>query len=395
MTASDHWLQATTELEAWKDESVSEATVPLQNALWDSEDRADALQAEVDHLVALLKQYEPGDDDIPSGYTAINAGTNLQAALDRYGKVAIMSGRVEAPAPVKMDDGYALHTGPQGECLKTFNSSGATTNSMFINKDWNKFHNDIRFTGKGIIQAGQNMGGNIFGLKAHRLMLKDFRTPHWTGGRFYMTAGDDHLYDKFTAVANPASGSGTGGGRFGGGARLRASFSIESGDDALQLVPAGAPTDPLFNAGDIIDALYYDCWAVSYTARQTIAGLQDSENDGDTSLGMRNSILGYRFEKIRGSHGGAGHVVKNVSSMGKISNGVYVDVESIFDPGPNPGQPGHVYLQGDSDCGRVENIDLSGITIPNWQTQKMRNGNLKKLYDVDGPVYNITKPVGA
>lgn len=340
-----------------------------------------ALRAEIERLTPT----QPDPNTPPDGYRVVtDTGADVAALLKR-GPVALVGGQFKSPANIDLtDDSRGLWVGPDASLLRTAGGGSGTSVAWFRNETWTRRIAGFKVNGPGTIDAG-GKGGNVFGLLADDLELADFNVVRWTGGRLCMTAGDRHHYHDFTARCVEGTSSGVGGIRFGGGTDFVGErLDVTSGDDVFQFVPAGATNDPLFNVADTTNGVYRDCVGRSYSARLCIVALQDSANDGTKRLGMSVGVRGFRFENVTGQHGGSAVVVKNSSSSGGVSGGVFTGVVSEHVPGPNVGQPGHVYVEGFDGLGVVRDVDLSGV--------KIKPADKRPVFRSKGPLSGITAP---
>jgi hypothetical protein len=109
--------------------------------------------------------------------------------------------------------------------------------------------------------------------------------------------------------------------------------------------------------------------------------LQDANNDGSKTLGMRVSVRDSSFNNVTGYGGGSAVVVKNSSSTGEIANLRFTGV-SCDQIDATAGQPAEVYLLNYAGLGAIRGVDLSGVIIKNQR---------KLLYRADGPNITVTR----
>jgi hypothetical protein len=224
--------------------------------------------------------------------------------------------------------------------------------------------------------------GNMIGVCGDNLVMDGFKARFWDGGRYCIGVGDDWKVRRVDWTGGQLSGSGNGGFRYMGGARLRVIDShCASGDDTWQVVQAGTFTDPLFDVPSE-DSLFLGCTGSSSSARFLIAALQDQYNDGVIRTGgMVNSINGVQFIACSGFSGGAAVVVKNTSSLGVI-NGVQV-IRCLVDGSqgnPALGQAGAFYLDAETTSGGITNTSFTESSIINHHRPGYRVG-ASKIFD--------------
>ena len=326
---------------------------------------------------------------VPTGYTRVaapaagmDAAPAIQAVLNGGGKVALSAGNYICQRPLLFDTGSSIWGAPGARLLKGFNSSGATRSAFLQNRTWPARIRDVSITGVGFeVAALPGMGGNLLSFACDRLVTSDWSTGYYTGGRWMMIAGDNIRCTGHKVRGNLVGGSGDGGLRFAGGRGFRgANLDIVSGDDVFQFVPAGAAADPLFNIADTIDCRYDNCVGRSLTARLCVVALQDANNDGSRTLGMRVSVRDCSFNNITGYGGGSAVVVKNASSTGEISNLRFTSV-AANQIDAIAGQPAEVYALNYPGLGAIRGVNMSGITVKNPH---------KRLYRAEGPNINVT-----
>lgn len=343
----------------------------------------------------------PTDDGLPddlTGYTQLtspgsNAATTLQNALDSDGKVALMGGDWLCSANILFDSDMELYVGPSVNLWRNYSSSGATSSAFLRNRNLNTMISNVIMWGPGNIAAKSGKTGNLLSFACDGFRSDGWQTTYWNGGRHTMIAGDDIHFSNHVWRADTGSTSGSGGLRFSGGDNfLGENLDVISGDDVYQFVPAGAPADPLFNLMDTTNGLYQNCVGQSYSGRLCVVGLQDSNGNGTTTLGMTTSISDNVFLNISGYGGGSAVNVANHSSTGTIDHLTFtnVTVDQSRTLSPTHGQPGEVYVQREgTTCGNVDHIDFGGVTILHKRTAK----SLLYISAPFGGVTNITSPV--
>ena len=342
-----------------------------------------------------------GPDDL-TGYTQLttpgaNPRATIQAALDADGhKVALMAGEWLCDGSLLFDSGMELYVAAGVNLWKDFTNTGATSAGFLRNRNFGTRISNVKLWGAGNIAATTGSAGNIVSMAVDDLTSQDWTTSYWTGGRHTMIAGDRIHFSNHQWTSDPDSGSGTGGLRFAGGdAFLGENLNITSGDDTFQFVPAGAVADPLFNIADTTNGVYRNCTGRSLSARLMVVALQDSENDGDNSLGMTPAVADCAFSNVTGFGGGSAVVVKNASSTGTTRRVTFTacTVDQSMTLTPTTGQPAEVYvLRGNAsgvaaaNLGLIDSIDFGGLTILNPRAAKA-------LYRADGTlITNITQP---
>lgn len=277
---------------------------------------------------------------------------------------------------------------------RNFSSSGATSSSFIRNANLATTISGVTIDGAGNIAATTGNGGNMMGFKCNSLTVDGIRSTYWTGGRYAMVAGNDHIWQNCVWRSAVGATTGAGGLRFAGGNNfLGQNLNIISGDDVFQCVPAGATSDPLFNAFNTTGGIYQNCTGRSYHARLIAVGLQDSNGNGTTTLGMNVFITGMEFKNISGYGGGSAVNVANHSSTGVISNikfdNVQADQRLCFSA--TQGQQGETYVQREgTTCGNVSAIDYSGATFGDAGVFIFNQRAAKDLTFISAPFGGVT-----
>ena len=132
---------------------------------------------------------------------------------------------------------------------------------------------DVWIGGPGTLTAASPAErGNLIGLFGDRITLRDFTTDVWEGGRTPCWPGTMPGHRREDARWRWIDRQR--GFRFQGGRGfIGTGLYCESGDDAFQFVPAGAPADPTYGM-DIEDSVYVGCTGSSSHAKLVVIGLQ-------------------------------------------------------------------------------------------------------------------------
>jgi hypothetical protein len=258
-------------------------------------------------------------------------------------------------------DGFDILGQPGAVLVKTFKGADSVKASMFANARYDLADPVTGFRLRGLTIDAASLAGPIFGQYAEQEM-RDLIILNYAG-KLFPGGGPEgqHMYfENITAKAVPydytkgtdqPSGTGCAGWRpkCGGGKMVRS--WINCGDDGLQLVPAGATEDPMFNGPDL-EFWYEDCHAESNTARPLGAGMQTGNQlpNGDTSAGMRINVRG-GWLRCTGTAGGSCVNVANHHGLGSLT------VEAI---GCEVWQDGRLGSRGQH--GEVNVITYPGLT---------------------------------
>lgn len=326
---------------------------------------------------------------------AVNAATAINSNLLAGNPTYLNDGDYFCSGPInQFKTGSKLRLSAGANLWRNYSSSGATSSSFLQQTNLGSRFNNITIDGSGNIAATTGNGGNMMAFNCDNLTVDGIRATYWTGGRYAMVAGDNHIWQNCVWRGNPASGSGSGGLRFAGGNNfLGQNLNIISGDDVFQNVPAGAVSDPLFNASNSSGGIYQNCVGRSYSARLCVIGLQDSNGNGSTTLGMTVSISNFTFKNISGYGGGTAVNVANHSSTGVISNIKFdnVQADQRLTGSPTLGQPGETYVQREGNtCGNVSNIDFSGATFSLAGVTIYNQRSAKDLTYISAPFGGVT-----
>ena len=174
--------------------------------------------------------------------------------------------------------------------------------------------NDIRITGPGTLGATDTtMTGHILQIYGDRFVFLQTNIDTWGGATALWGGGDNWL-----AFGNRITGSdgqiGSGGWRYVAGSHSRfIAMHVESGDDALQMVPSGNGTDALFNLS--IDHCWYEhCTGSSISARFMAIALESTSNPGQ----MTCSVTYSGFRDCTGDGTARSIMIYNRDSTGHI-----------------------------------------------------------------------------
>lgn len=351
----------------------------------------------------------PSTPDDLSGFTYVssagsNALTTIQTALNTHGTVALRpttdggAANYDCGGSLLWDSDMQLYVGEGVNLWRNFDSSNATTSGFLKNRSFSSPLTGCKLFGPGNIAARNNMGGNIISMWANGFISKDWGTSYYL--RHTMIAGDDLHFSNHRWRVDTSVGSGGAGLRFAGGDNfLGEDLDIISGDDVFQCVPAGAANDPLFNVADTLGGMYVNCVGRSQSARVIAVGLQDSNGNGSTTLGMNVKIDGLMFRNIQGYGGGSAINIANHSSTGVLRNikfdNVLVDQSQTLSS--TQGQPGETYVQREgASCGAVSNIDFGGTiftsdyTTGNHGVSVYNKRSAKDLTYISAPFGGVT-----
>lgn len=353
-----------------------------------------AKDAIIEDLRRQIVDRDPDPNQPPPGYTVLNPGDDLRTALAR-GPVALPNGGGEwrMPGQFQPEDTLDLWLGEGSRALATWSTgSNATRGSVFANRDYTRRLSRVRITGKGTLAVADGCRANVLGLLTDDGLIDGVTIENFQG-RAFMSAGNWIIRDVLLR-GDMAADSGGGSLRWAaGGTILVERVDSESSDDGLQVVPAGAPADPLLNAGDCISAVFRDSKVRSATGRPCIVAAQDANNDGSTSIGMNVGLYNILFERITGFGGASATVVKNVSSPKPVRGVTYRDV-TIDQRDRVKGQPGEAYVEAKNKSatqavktGGVHDVDFSGLTILNPKVDYYRPVSTN-----GAPITGIVKP---
>jgi hypothetical protein len=275
-----------------------------------------------------------GTTDTTTGRADVRSFRDVQAAFDSGKPLIIPAGvTVGYAGPyLKVDPGLDLQV--DGVLEKTGSpQGGGTTRSFLRNRDFGAPVDDVTIHGTGVIRAAsQKMTCNLFAMSGDRIHLDSFAVTCWAGGRCMILAGDDITLTGLGISGSPQT-SNNGGIRYAGGNNFLAQdCNVVSGDDALQFVPLGSPSAPLFDR-TITNGRYLNCTGRSYSARFAVVGLQGRSTGDRTDITMTASVSDVTFDNCDGVGGICATRVQNISSSGVISNVVYNDCQ--IDMGPS------------------------------------------------------------
>lgn len=324
----------------------------------------------------------------------VNATPIIQASLNA-GPTYLNDGDYFCQGQIDFTSNMHLRLSAGANLWRNYSSSGATTASFLCNANLATTISNVTIDGAGNIAATTGNGGNMMGFNCDGLTVDGIRATYWTGGRYAMVVGDNHVWQNCTWRSAPGATTGAGGLRFAGGNNfLGQNLNIISGDDVFQCVPAGAATDPLFNATSTSGGIYQNCVGRSYHARVIAVGLQDSNGNGTTTLGMNVSITGLEFKNISGYGGGSAVNVANHSSTGTITNIKFdnVQIDQRLTYSATQGQCGETYVQREgSTCGNVDSIDYAGTLFPTRSGVTIYNQrSAKDLTCISAPFGGVT-----
>lgn len=309
---------------------------------------------------------------------AEDATASIQAALDMHVPVTFGAGSYRTTGSLLVDSGADIEIADGAVLVKDFAAGTGTNASWIRNRDFGVKIVDIKISGPGRIEAASAQAtGNLICLHGDDMELRDVSITRYAGGRAVTIAGDRARLYNLTISGSPAE-RGTGGIRYIGGDNFRCfGAQVESGDDCLQLVPAGARSDPLFDRS-ISDAFYIGCTAHSLTARPLVAALQAGADATPGDVLMGASIVNSGWTACGGSGVAAALAVQNYSSSGAISNIAVTDC--VIDMSSGSAQAGEISVRA-SSAGSVSNIywTRGRIVSPQYSTVKLV-----------GPVDNVT-----
>lgn len=349
-------------------------------------------------------------DDL-AGYTLIgtpgaDAQATLQAALDANSKVAIVDDGHgidwDCDSSIFFDSNDALYVDLGVNLWRNYNSTTATSSGFLRNRSFAAAVNNVKIWGGGNIAARQDKGGNMLSFWANNFVSKSWTTTYFL--RHTMIAGNNIYFGYHNWRVDSSVGSGGAGLRFAGGDGFVGEYlNVISGDDVYQCVPAGAPTDPLWNVADGTNGIYRHCVGRSQSGRLISVGLQDQNTGGDVSLGMTVAIDNWLFLDVKGFGGGSGVNVAEHSSVGDITNikfdDVAVDQRDTLDA--THGQPGETFAQREATAttptmGIVDNVDFGGTlfageyTTPRPGVTVYNKRSVKFLTSITAPFGGVT-----
>lgn len=354
--------------QTWQDDSTSH---PLSAA------RMEYIEQGIADAHALVG----GGSGVPMGYTrpadsVDRTGTNnvqaaLQTILNGGGKLYLDPGTYRCTSALLLDSNCHIYVAPGAKLIMDFTTGGNTSNSMirtrtlsggtgYYGKPITPSH-DVWIYGPGEISASATGTGNLFAIAGDRLVMKDFRTTFWNGGRHTIGIGDDWRIINCYFTGGQLQGSGNGGIRYMGGKRfICANTHCDSGDDTFQFVPAGAFTDPFFDVSTE-DGIYIGCTGSSSSARLGVIVLQDQNNDGTT--GMSGYIRRCGFIGVTGKTGGASMVFQNASSSNAIEQCFISNMMIDGSQNAGTGQPGALYFNAYTTTGGIKKVFIDNINI--------------------------------
>lgn len=375
-----------------RDDAITALDVAIEDARVEgAQSRDTEVQALKDALAKALDPFASFYQlEAPADGSTVDPGPIIQKALDEYGSITLGPGNWDSRTPLLCSDGQHLHLHDEDTNLWRNYSSGSATRSAFIhNRDFSKPIQGLSFTGPGNIAARQGKTGCVFGLKADNLVNDGWGTSYWTKGRHTQSVGNGHRYlNPKPWRCDPSDSSGSGGLRWGGGDDFHATgLDIWSGDDVLQVVPAGGGNDPLLNYADATNAVYEDCTGRSYSARFMVVGLQT-----DGTVSMTVSVRGVTFQGCHGFGGGTGvNIANHAPSTGSITDVAFADCVVDQSKAGSTGQPGDVFVLREDGTGIVDDIDFSGLTVLNPKRRSL----YAKKDSTAFPIGSVKLPVAA
>jgi hypothetical protein len=300
-----------------------------------------------------------------------DARSGIQRVIDTSHRVLIGPGDHRCDGPLLVDEGTVIYLAPGARLIKNFSASGAMRNAFIQNRRWGtggpegvtKVH-DVWIGGPGTLTAASPAErGNLISLFGDRITLRDFTTDVWQGGRHTVLAGDDCRATDVTMRGGGGS-TGNGGLRFQGGRGfIGTGLYCESGDDAFQFVPAGAPADPTYGM-DIEDSVYIGCTGSSSHAKLVVIGLQLGGSNGapDGRVTMASSVRRSGFVNCAAPDGAAvTSRIQNISSSGVIEDCYIEDLTTVGLPSTTGGV--ELLVNAWEDTGGISRMRISGVTM--------------------------------
>lgn len=326
--------------------------------------------------------------EAPAKGSTVDAGAVIQKAADSYGEITLGPGDWDVRAKGLLAvSGQHIHLADANTNLWRAYSSGAGTSAAFIrNRDFTKPIDGLAFTGPGNIAARPDMTGCVFGLKVDNLLNDGWGTTYWKKGRHTQSVGNNHRYlNPKPWRCDPSVTSGSGGLRWGGGDDFHAiGLDIWSGDDVIQVVPAGAGGDPLTNYADSTNVVYEKCVGRSYSSRFMVVGLQT-----DGTVTMKVSINGVVFKDCHGFGGGTGvNIANHAPSTGSIQNISFPNSSIDQSLAGDTGQPADFWVLREDNTGIVDHIDASTMKVinPRGKPYAVCNKKGSTAYPVGGDI---------
>jgi hypothetical protein len=265
-------------------------------------------------------------------------------------------------------------------------------NAFIQNKSWGssgpsgvtQVHN-TKIYGPGEISAvNESMAGNIISLYGDNIVLSDFKTTCWEGGRHTVLAGD-HCRARDLNWVGGGGSTGNGGLRFQGGTDfIGERIHCESGDDVFQFVPAGAEADPTYGL-EITDSVYKDCTGSSTHAKIVVIGLQfggtQGAPDGVITMPASASVRRSGFINISAPDGTAVTArIQNISSAGVIED---CYLENVVTKGLRTTTGGvELLINAWEKTGGISGLKLTGVKmLPIRQALGMMRGAVNTTFE--------------
>jgi hypothetical protein len=326
-----------------------------------------------------------------------DATAAIQAILDgKRKRLYLGPGVWRVTAPLRLDAGTHVYLDAGCQLTKDFSNNGVWTRALLTNRSWGRTTivnpapgltpptavNDVRIFGHGTITARPARAGGIIGLYGDRIVLQDFTIDGWgdrdpdnpanVGGRAVVLAGD-YIRMNNVRTLHPFPVTNAGGIRYQGGTQFVATnCHVESGDDSLQFVPAGAANDPAYNMS-ITDSVYTGCTGRSFQARFMVAGLQAGAYADDVLSSLSSSVRDCGWFSCTGYGGQKGMSIINHNSTGEIS-GIYV-TNCVLDCVYSEGQGGEITLDGLTRTGGVNQCRFTNVRVRNPNTYSVLLSN--------------------